>query len=253
MEIDAGHSALNELINTYGRFKLSDSNEAETRKKVIDIILENVLGWDCLNDIEYETRVSEDGVTTYADYKLSTATITIVVEAKKAGKAFNLPTQRTSLKLGGVLSEGDVGEAIRQVRDYARKLSIPFAVTTNGNAWVIFPAVRTDGVTFKQTDAKIFKNLEDIKFRFVEFWGLLSRQRVIEGGLENELFGVQKIEVPRRLISQFKEPGFRLGRNKIYEYIEPAVNSALTDESLLNDTEGLSACYVKSTERLKYD
>ena len=253
MEIDTGHAALKQLLRNFSTTQLSEANEAETRKKVIDRIIENVLGWDPINDINYETRVTEDGKTTFADYKITTATTAIVIEAKSIGKAFDLPTTRTSLKLGGVLSEGDVGAAIMQVRDYARKLAIQFAVATNGSAWIIFPAIRTDGITFENTYARIFRSIEDIKTRFVEFWELLSRQRAIEGGLENELFGLNKIEIPRRLISQFREPGFRLGRNNIYEYIEPAINSALTDESLLNDLEGLSACYVKSTERLKHD
>ena len=48
------------------------------------------------------------------------------------GAAFVLPSKRFSLKLGGVLSEGEVGTAIRQVREYARSKSIQFAVATNG-------------------------------------------------------------------------------------------------------------------------
>ena len=45
MEIDAGKQVLSQLIDTFGMVKLSDSNEAETRKKVIDVILENLGNW----------------------------------------------------------------------------------------------------------------------------------------------------------------------------------------------------------------
>jgi len=252
MEIDTGYSKLNQLIETFGELKLSLANEAETRKKVIDDILERILGWDPF-DIKYESRVSEDGKTTFADYLISTTTTGILVEAKKAGKTFELPTGKASALLGGVLREGEVGKAIRQVRDYARKSSVPYAVATNGSTWIIFPAIRTDRVTFEQTRAVIFRDLEDIKNRFVEFWELLSRQRVIEGNLESALFGVEKTTAKRRLISILKEPGFRLGRNRVYEYIEAAVATALTDEALLEDKDALEACYVKSSERVKYD
>jgi len=56
-----------------------------------------------------------------------------------------------------------------------------------------FPAIRLDRVPFEKTVAIIFRSLEDIKSRFVEFWELLSRQRVIEGNLESALFGEEKI------------------------------------------------------------
>ncbi len=252
-DIEAGLKNLKELMGFYGQLSLTDTNEANTREKVIDSMLEAILGWDKNYDIDYESRVSEDGLTTYADYKISTANTSIIVEAKKTGASFTLPNNRTTLKLGGVLAEGEIGEAIRQVRDYSRKLSIPYSVITNGNAWVIFPSIRTDGITFDETVARIFRSLEDIKYRFVEFWELLSKQRVVEGGLENEIFGKKDSFNSRRLITLFKEPGFRLGRNSIYEHIEPAVNLALSDESLLEDIEALEICYIKSTDRLKYD
>ncbi|MDO9117568.1 MAG: AAA family ATPase [Nitrospira sp.] len=130
---------------------------------------------------------------------------------------------------------------------------IPFAVVTNGSAWIVFPAIRTDEVTFENTQARIFRDLGDIKTRIVEFWKLLSRQRVAEGNLEHELLSPEKNASARRVLSLVREPGFRLGRNALYEHIEPAVNAALTDEALLNDPEALKLCYVKSSERLKYD
>ncbi|MFH1674851.1 MAG: AAA family ATPase [Pseudomonadota bacterium] len=253
MEIDAGYASLSQLIEIFGKLKLSSANEAETRKKVIDGVIEQVLGWEAIHDIGYEVRVSEDGKTTFADYLLSTATTSILIEAKKADKTFGLPINKTSAMLGGVLSEGEVGKAIKQVRDYARKLSVPYAVATNGDAWIIFPAIRTDRVPFEKTRAVIFRDLEDIKSRFVEFWELLSRQRVIEGNLESALFGEEKIVARRRLISILKEPGYRLGRNRVYEHIESAVATALTDEALLENRDALEACYVKSSERVKYD
>lgn len=250
--IDQGHAALEPLIQQYSKLSLSDANEAETRLKVIDKILKDVLGWKD-DDISPEERCSEDSKTVFADYIVRTATTSLIVEAKKAGASFALPINQKSGRLGGALKEGEVGQAIRQVRDYCRTKHIPFAVVTNGSAWIVFPAVRTDEVAFEQTQARIFRDLTDIRERIVEFWELLSRQRVAEGNLENELLSPEKNTSARRVLSLVREPGFRLGRNALYEYIEPAVNAALTDEALLNDTEALKLCYVKSSERLKYD
>jgi hypothetical protein len=253
MDIDVGHARLDELFTIIQSKDLSEANEATTRKLIIDRMLEECLGWLPGEDIKYNERVSEDGQTTFADYLLMTATTSIVVEAKRIGKAFNLPTDKTSGVLGGVISEGELGEAIRQARDYARKLSIQFAVATNGSAWVLFPATRTDRIPFEQGRATIFRDLTNIRERFVEFWDLMSRQRVMEGGLESSFFSAPKELVPRRIVSSLPEPGYRVGRNRIYEYIEPAVTAALTDEALLDDVDGLEKCYVKNAERAKFD
>ena len=122
---------------------------------------------------------------------------------------------------------------------------IPFAVVTNGSAWIIFPSLRTDEVPFEETQARIFYDLREIQKRFVEFWELLSRERVSEGNLEHELLSQERTRTARKVISLVHEPGFRLGRNALYEYIEPAVNTALTDEAIFNDVEALKICYVK--------
>ena len=89
----------------------------------------------------------------------------------------------------------------------------------------------------------------------MEFWELLSRERTLDGNLGHELLGRSAREdvVPLTLRQVLPEPGYRLGRNALYEHIEPAVSAALTDEALLEDPDALDKCYVKTSERLKYD
>lgn len=114
--------------------------------------------------------------------------------------------------------------------------------------------MRTDGVAFEDTYARIFRDLKAIRQQFVEFWELLSRQRVIDGNLESELLGTKHDDhASRRLRLLLREPGFRLGRNALYDHIEPAVSFALTDEALLKAPQALEECYVKTSERIKYD
>src|SRR5258705_5921910 len=116
-KIDEGHASLNALARTYGQLRLEDASEAETRFHVIDELLTRVLGWE-REDITVEERVSADGTSRFADYILRTPAASLVVEAKRAGAAFTLPTKLKLLKLGGVLSEGGLGDAIRHARDY---------------------------------------------------------------------------------------------------------------------------------------
>ena len=252
VEIDDGHRIINDLVKTHRTLVLSDANEANTRAKVIDWTLRRVLGWHD-DDLQWEERVSEDGKTTFADYLITTANTSVIVEAKKAGATFSLPTKFTSAKLGGVLSEGDIGDAIRQARDYCRGKSVQFAAVTNGSAWVVFPAVRTDGVPFEDTQASIFRSLEDIQHRFVDFWEILSRQRVIEGNLEHMLLPSQKTDIGRRPMTMLRDPEFKLGRNSLYPFIEEAVTRALTDQGIEADPDALRECYVQASNRIKFD
>ena len=252
LQVDQGHRVLNDLINAFGKLQLSDANEAETRFKVIDGVLEKVLGWQ-KDDIAVEPPCSESGHTDYADYLVSTATTSIIVEAKRAGAAFTLPNNLKAGKLGGFLSSGAIGEAIKQARFYCLKKSAQFAVVTNGDAWIVFPAIRTDGVEFEETQARIFRNLEDIGKRFVEFWELLSRQRVIEGNLEKELLQKDRDTPVRRPLSLLRDPDLRLGRNTLFQHLSVAVEKVLTDQGLLDDAEALSFCYVRNTERTGFD
>jgi predicted type IV restriction endonuclease len=178
-----------EIVAQYNDLKLHEANEAETRLKVINDVLYSVLGWTH-SDVHVEQRVSEDGSTTWADYVLKTGMTALVVEAKKVGVTFDEIPDARRAQLKGKLLKGATGDAIRQARDYARKLSIPFAVVTNGNSWVIFPATRVDQVAFEESSAIVFSTLKSaLQDDYAEFFDLLSRQAVIDGSLENELLG----------------------------------------------------------------
>lgn len=252
VQVDQGHKVLKEIIGAYGKLQLSDSNEAETRFKVIDEMLEKVLGWQ-KDDLTLEPPCNEFGHTDFADYHVKTATTSFIVEAKRAGATFTLPNNFKSGKLGGFLSSGAVGEAIRQVRQYCQTKSAPFAVVTNGDAWIVFPAVRTDGIEFNDTQARIFRSLSDVESRFVEFWELLSRQRVIEGNLEKELLQADRDVAIRRALTLLRDPDARLGRNTLYQHLSSAVEKVLTDQGLLSDASALDFCYVRNAERTGFD
>ena len=71
-----------ELLAVAKKIDFENVNEAETRLKLIDKVLFEILGWTH-NDVQVEERVSEDGSTTYADYVIRTASTAFVVEAKK--------------------------------------------------------------------------------------------------------------------------------------------------------------------------
>ncbi|WP_417260902.1 hypothetical protein [Celeribacter sp.] len=166
-------SLVPELLERHRRLTLSDANEAETRLKLIDRIIFEVLGWGH-DDTSVEERVSEDGNTSYSDYVLRTGFSSLVVEAKRSGRADLIVSDKRKTLLNRKLVSGDTGAAIVQARDYGRKLSIPFAVVTNGDQWIIFPATRTDEVPFEKSSAIVFPNIQPALERdFSDFYDFL--------------------------------------------------------------------------------
>ncbi len=242
------------LLERFERLRLSEANEAETRLKLIDRILFEVLDWTH-DDVTIEEHVSEDGKTEYADYIVRTGFSSFVVEAKKVGRAeLTVPTKRKE-NLTRKLVSGETGDAIKQARDYCRRLGVQFAVVTNGSQWIIFPALRTDGVGFSRSTAIIFPTLESVlKDDIDEFYSLLSRGAVISGALDNELLGRREDQlVERRLNQFFEQPFTKVKRNSIYPVIENEIETAFSEDIAASNVELFQKSYVETPDRTKYD
>jgi hypothetical protein len=132
--------------------------------------------------------VSEDGSDFFLDYLITTAQTSLLIEAKRAQIDFSKLPQSRRAALKGSWVKGDLKKAILQARDYGRKRGVGFCAVTNGDAWVVFPVNRRDLVSFEDTFAVIFSDAEQaLSSDFDEFYGLLSREAVIDGSLEQGL------------------------------------------------------------------
>ncbi len=244
---------VNEILKYCELLSLKNANEAETRKKIIDKVLEGFLGWND-NDISYEERVSEDGLTTFADYIIRTADISILIEAKRVGVVFGSLPDKRKVKISGAFLQGDTGLAITQAREYCRKKSIPFAVVTNGLQWILFPAVRVDGVPFSDSSAIVFNSIEDALGESSNYFkSLLSRDGVIEGNLTLELIGRRTDQYEERRLNKFFKGGISKRENPIFSLIENEVLTAFSDSIVESNIEVLEKCYVKNADRVKFD
>lgn len=244
---------ISEILVAAEKIDFENANEAETRLKVIDKVLFDILGWTH-NDVQVEERVSEDGNTTFADYVVRTASTAFVVEAKKSGSVFKTQAKERRLKLSKSNLQGEIEDAVSQARDYCRKLGVQFAVVTNGNQWVIFPANRIDQVTFHNSYALVFNSLKSILVDdYTEFFDLLSRNSVVNSSLENLLLGYTEDQIEgRRLRNFFQSPRSEM-RNPIYPLIESAITTSFSDTIIEMDPELFERCYVNSPEKIKFD
>lgn len=253
-EIDRINEVRGSLVAIERHATLHDANEAATRLKVIDKVLKDILGW-LDEDIYPEEHVTEDGLTTYADYILKTANAAIVVEAKKSGAAFNAEAGHRRVKLSNKFLQSELGDAIIQARDYARKMAIDFAIATNGSVWAVFPAQRHDQVKFNDSVALVFWSLNDcLNESYQEFYDLLSRESVISGSLDTNLLGraVNQVET-RKLNSFFSTNTRHSSSNPIYPIIENEIVAAFSDSIVDLDSDSFERCYVAAPESLKFD
>lgn len=243
-----------EILRSHQQLVLSNANEASTRLKLIDKVLRDILGW-ADEDISPEEHVSEDGGTTYSDYILRTANTAIVVEAKKIGASFTAQPGQRRVKLTNNFLQSELGEAIIQARDYARKLGIDYAVATNGSIWAIFPAQRHDQVKFNDSTAQVFWSLQDaLNDSYQEFYDLLARNSVISGSLEANLLGRVGNQIENRKLRNFFSTNARGTRhNPIFPLIDEQVRTAFSDSIVLLDRDSFERCYVSAPETLKFD
>ena len=245
---------VSKIIQDAQKLSLSSANEADTRLKIIDQILFDVLKWT-KDDVSLEHRVSEDGKTTFADYLIKTASTAFIIEAKKIGETFKTMQFDRRLKLNNNNLDGAFGDAIIQARDYCRKLSIQFAVVTNGDQWIIFPANRTDQVAFNSSYAIVFNNLQSaLKDDYTEFYDLLSRKAVINSSLEVTLLGNREDQIEeRRLKNTIRKSISYDAKNPMYPLVEEAIITSFSDTIIDIDLSLFERCYVNTPDRIKFD
>ena len=159
--------------------RLSEANEATTRIELIDAVLRAV-GWP---DEELNREVPS-GTGDSLDYELQGGGLPwMVVEAKRAGKTFDLDKSNIatndsagrSIKL--LLSRGGstLREALKQAAQYCNDRAIPLACITNGYQWVFFRGLSSKHRKWQDGSALIFSDAKDVISRFDDFWGCISR------------------------------------------------------------------------------
>ena len=242
-----------ELINRLSEIRVEAGNEADTRFKVIDEILTQILGWE-RTDILSEPRVTEDGQESYLDYLISTAQTSLLVEAKKAKIDFSrVPTGRFALKSSWI--KGELKKAILQARDYGRKKSTGFCAVTNGDAWIIFPVNRRDQISFEETYAIGFADVRAALDTDIDgFKSLLSRDAVVDGSLEQNLLGGDSNQIDNRRLNRIYDSSFsKVNRTTMFSSIEDEIVTAFSEELITTTPDLLEKAYVETADRIKFD
>jgi hypothetical protein len=262
---------LAELRGLHAAKPLHAANEAETRLKIIDRILFDGLGWN-LADVAVEKpvggittspsprarRANDSPRTLYLDYLLEhRGTQYLVVEAKRAGRTFDLPVElnRSEYLLQHLLDHcGDaLREVIQQAHDYAVKEGIPYASATNGSQWVLFRTF-TSFVSLGKTKALIFRSLAEISKDASKFHRAFAPTAFSSGEIDS-ILSLPRSQTPRfaKTYNEVRGGDSGIGENhlaKAFGTVFPLFFDSLT---AMGDEQALRECYVDTPPHKNYE
>ncbi|MBX3133016.1 MAG: AAA family ATPase [Gemmatimonadaceae bacterium] len=249
--IDSALQRFSQLHGEIELYKKSVVSEQDTRVKVIDRILSDVLGWT-FEDIMTESMAGSG----YIDYRLCNQSLTrVIVEAKRDGLPLLAPTARPgrSYKLSGpIFKEAATREGLQQAIRYCGMRNAELAVVTNGHEWIVFRGSRLgDGRDTLDGMAFVFPGYEAIKSEFALFWALLSPENVAQLAFrahfqEAEGRPLRTHEFRRAL----RNPDSRvlLAQSTLMSDIERVMTSFFRRLSGDDDPDLLAKCFVVSRE-----
>lgn len=236
-----------DYVKKYESYKSHDLSESDTRSKIIDSILINVLGWN-EEDIVREGHVDSG----YYDYKLSISGITLVVEAKRSYKDLILPIRHTSVTLNTIYRENQ--DVVDQIRSYIIDVGCQYGLITNGHQFILARFVNIDGTSWKNNKCLIFDGFEDLESRFVEFWNSLSKESITYRG-RNAFDWGSSVSFTKTILSSLKDSDNEITRNDLSSKLTPLINKVFGEifshDKEDDDIQFIKECYIENKEVVK--
>lgn len=220
-------------------------NEATTRLRAIDTVIFNILGWDKLK-VEAEKYARATG---FVDYCFETCgNISLILEAKKDGETFLLPSREFGDKpFGfGLLAEEckSAYEAMVQAAGYATTLGSRYIAISNGHQWLLTLSY-VHNQPIDERLVYVFESVDALKTRFQQFWDCFSYQAIYSNNPAIELSESRKSPAPAKLSTTI--PGYPLPIDRNFLKNELSyVLSIVWDQLNTNDdsVDFLEKCYI---------
>ncbi len=231
-----------------------EASEADTRIKLIDRTIKEVLGWS-------EGSISREDYTEgekagYTDYILTVRSKrSMLIEAKRSAVEFALPPKahHRRLKLSTILKQkGNLADAVKQARTYCDDQNIRYSVLSNGITWVVFRALRED-IPWRDGLAWVFADLDDITENFFDFWKLLASESFEQYLIDQEFTThVAYKTAQTRVLDLLHSPDAPLQRNRLHVDLDKVINGFFKDIASKNRLDILHQCYIYSESLAKY-
>lgn len=258
-DIDAAKAKFEELSSNDFPIYLAEAlSETDTRSKLIDTILKEVLGWP-------ETLIRREphvkGTNGYIDYLLSTSRPYFVIEAKRAAHTYTIPAHRSRMqyKIGGVMKEdADLYADMMQARSYAISKGVSFCCLTNGHQFLVFRSQNDSGIDWNDHIAIVFRDLDEVKKNFSTFFHLLSYASVSEGIVHSHLPITENYSEALRRFQKLNPLKQRLARtrerNSLFPALKPIITRVFQDIAENHaSSEILENCYVETPRDSSYE
>jgi hypothetical protein len=238
--------------------RLLAANEATLRMAVINRVID-ALGWPFLDS----GPESPTGAGDYLDYELKTQLGPwMVVEAKRAGDAFEIPDSllparsTTTRSLQPLLRRGGrlMREALQQAATYCNDKGIALACVTNGFQWIFYRGLSGPNRPWTAGCAVTFNGLDDVIARFDLFLGCLSRSHAATPFLLRLLDrpgddALPAITNPKDHLSVRPGPADR-ANTAVLRSVNDFLFSEITG---VDRAEMLAECYVKPGFEAEFD
>ncbi len=246
--LDISYDRLIKFENDVSAVKELNLSESDTRSKILDRILIDILGWTEY-DIEREGFVRKG----YFDYEIRTASFRFVVEAKKHFHQFSLPQKGNEIKMKTIYDSNK--QEIDQLRGYLFERGLSYGVLTNGTQFLVGRFCDFNGNDWKEEKCIYFKDFQDIKNNFLKFYDLLSRESVCTyGRIKIVKEHLEFKTILRDLNLKYKDA--ELIRNQLSNQLIPIINSVfeeLYNTDSLDSKRILERCYVLNDDVKKYN
>lgn len=225
-------------------------NEAETRFKIVDEILEKFLKWPKI-DTAVEVKIEGNR----ADYILKgkNQRPLLIIETKKAGVYFELPTTINISKnfqkitIDKLISDENIHSAILQVKEYCEDLICQYGAITNGIVWIIFRVTNSNQKPWKKLPAFVIKDLNFFEKDYTTAINLLGYTSIVElNSIQNNI-GVSKksyseVYFPKQGILSYDSP---VNSNKFASQLN-SISRRFLGPIPINDSEFMDSCYVSN-------
>lgn len=247
-EYDKAYGELLNFESNYIEFKKLDLSESDTRSKILDKILIDILGWSEF-DIEREGWVRVG----FFDYELRTSSFQFVIEAKKSFIDFKLPNKGNEVKVKSIY-EGNK-DVFDQIRQYIFERGLSYGVITNGTQFIIGQFTNSAGKDWKEETCYFFKDFEDIKKNFDRFYDLFSRESISKYGY----LKINQTPIAGKTIVKdhnLKRRNYELVRNQISQHLIPIINKVFEEiynTETLDGKKILEKCYVLNKDVKKFN
>jgi ABC-type iron transport system FetAB ATPase subunit len=249
--IDAGLEAFRRLRPEIVDYVSTVVSEEDTRLKVIDRILTDVLFWPH-DSISTEVHAASG----YADYALRVqGRVRLVLEAKRDGRALGVQGRdpgRPYKLSGGVFTSEAAKEGIDQGIRYCAELSSELACVTNGREWVVFRGTRLgDGLPTRDGVAFVFPSLEAVEANFKLFFSLLSFDSVSRFGFRPFFQEAEGQPIRMSVFHKSVRPKGSarfLPTQELYADVDRVMTTYFQRLLGEGNEEMLEACFVESSE-----